>query len=157
MKSHTITFTILLFAMAVSANAQVSPGKYITRKSTMVTGRTMNNVTAVMECDGIKFVIPPGSIDPSFLVSLYKEEGDLIVKSGKPGDKIVRLAVDTKKFDGPVEIYIPIKNPEKIPVAYAVDKSDAWEPLTLKQVTPDKSTAIYLTYKPVTVAWVTPE
>lgn len=157
MKPYTLRTGILWIAMTVALVAEPPTAQYITHKSVRVTARTMNNVVVVLECDGIKFVIPPGSIDPTLIVTVYQEEGTLTVKSGKPGDKIARLAVDTGKFDGPVEIHIPMSNPGKVPVAYAVDISDAWEPLTFKGFSPDKATAIYLTHKPVTVAWVTPE
>lgn len=157
MNTHSILTGILFTTLSTSVFAEASAGKYITRKSVSVSGRTMNNVVVTMECDGIKFVIPPGSIDPALLVEVYHEEGTLIVKSGKPGDKIVRLAADAKKFDGPVEVHIPIANPGKVPVAYAVDKSDAWEPLTFKGLSPDRTTAIFVTNKPLTVAWVTPD
>ena len=153
-----IILTGILYASLASIILSETPnGRYITKKSVWVTGGTMNNVTITLEADGIKFVVLPRSIDPSLLVNVYKEEGTLIVKSGNPGDKIARISTGTKKFDGPVEIHIPITNPEKVPVAYAVDISDAWEPLTFKGVSHNRTTAIYVTYKPVTVAWVTPE
>ncbi len=157
MKFITQYAVILYAVMTVAICAEPPTDRYVTHKSVMVTGRTMNNVVAVMECDGIKFVIPPGSINTALLVSIYREEGTLTVKSGTPGDKITRLAVDTQKFDGPVEIHIPMKDPNKVPVAYAVDKSDAWERLAFLKMSPDKTTAIYATQKPVTVAWVTPK
>lgn len=137
--------------------AEPPAAKYITHKSELVSGRTMNNVVVVMECDGIKFVVPPGSIDPSLAVLIFREEGTLTVESGTPGEKIVRLAVETKQFNGPVEVHIPVKDPNKVPVAYAVDKSDAWERLAFLKLSPDKTAAIFVTQKPVTVAWVTPK
>lgn len=116
----------------------------------------MNNTVVTLDAEGIKFVVPPGAIDPSLMVEVFKEEGTLMVPEGTPGNAIARIAARTEKFNGDVEIHIPITNPEKIPVAYAVDKSDEWEKLKLKEVSADKSTVIYLTKKPVTVAWVTP-
>jgi len=162
MKFHTlkITITILWAVLTAALFAEPPTGKYITRKSTLLTSRTMNNVTAVMECDGVKFQIPPGAItDPSLLVYIYKEEGTLVVKSGTPGKTIVRLTVDTNpQFAKPVEIHIPIKKGDKLPIAYAVDKSDEWEILTFKGLRgPGLTTAIYVTHKPVTVAWIIPE
>ncbi len=157
MKPYTLQIVMIWAAMTVALFAAPPTAKYLTKKSVWVSGRTMNNVVVVMECDDIKFVVPPGSIDPSLVVQIYREEGTLIVESGTPGDKIVRLAVETKQFDGPIEVHIPVKDPNKVPVAYAVDKSDAWERLTFSKLSPDKTTAIYLTQKPVTVAWVTPK
>ena len=156
MKPHFILTSMLLTALSSGIMAQTPKARYITRKSTLLGGRTMNNVAAVMDAGDIKFVVPPGSINTSLIVDVYKEEGTLIVPSGTPGDSFARLDVKTEKFDGPVEVHIPIKSPGKIPVAYAVDKSDAWEPLTFKEVSPDKATAIYLTQKPITVAWIIP-
>lgn len=157
MKPHFILTAILYALLTTVIFAEKPAGRYITKKSVWVSGRTINNVVVTLEGDGMKFVVPPGSIDPSLLVEIYREEGTLTVKSGKPADKISRLVANTKKFDGPVEVHIPIANPDKVPVAYSVDKSDAWEPLKFKGLSPDKSTAIYVTDKPVTVAWVTPE
>lgn len=57
----------------------------------------------------------------------------------------------------PVEIHIPMSDPGNVPVAYAVDISDNWQRLELKEVTADRSTAVFIAHKPVTVAWVTHE
>lgn len=158
MKAYPIHIIILCTLFTVSLSAEEAKNRYITHKSVMSTGRTMNNVTAIMECDGVKFVIPPDTIDPSLVVYLFSEKGELIVRSGKPSEIIVRLAVDTSpRFAKPVEIHIPMAQPDKAPVAYAVDNSDQWEPLKLKEVTADGSTAVFVTFKPVTVAWITPE
>jgi len=154
MKSHASCIAILCAALTVTLTAEPVNGRYITKKSMMVDGRTMNNVTAVMGCDGIQFVIPPNAIDSSLIVSIYKEEGTLTVKSGFPRDQIARLAVETKRFNGPVEIHVPLADPNKPPAAYAVDRSDEWEPLQLKGISADRTTAIFLTDKPVTVAIV---
>lgn len=156
MKPFTVLTAIASMALTTSIFAETPKFRYITKKSTPIYGRSMNNSVVTLDAEGIKFVVPPGAIDPSLMVDVYKEEGTLIVPEGTPGDKIARIAAMTEKFNSPVEIHIPIANPQKIPVAYAVDKSDAWAELKLKAVSPDKSTAIYLTEKPVTVAWVTP-
>ena len=156
MKSLTILTAILSTSLTTGVFAETPKFRYITKKSTSLYGRSMNNTVVNLDAQGIKFVVPPGAIDPSLMVEVYKEEGTLIVPTGTPGNTIARIAAMTEKFTGSVEIHIPIANPDKIPVAYAVDKSDAWEKLTFKGITPDKSTAIYLTQKPVTVAWVTP-
>lgn len=156
MKLLTILTVIISGALTTAIFAESPKFRYITKSSTWLIGRTMNNTVVTLDADGIKFVVPPGSIDPSLMVEIYKEEGTLIVPSGTPGNKIARIMARTAKFDGPLEIHIPIANPEKIPVAYAVDKSDAWEKLQFKGISPDKSTAIYLTQKPITVAWITP-
>lgn len=158
MKAYLVYISIVCVLLSHANCEEEAKNRYITHKSTMSTGRTMNNVTAIMECDGVKFVIPPDTIDPSLVVYLYSEAGELIVQSGKPSETIVRLAVDTSpRFAKPVEIHIPMAKPDKTPVAYAVDVSDAWVPLELKEITADRSTVVFITHKPVTVAWVTPE
>lgn len=157
MKPYLLLTGILWVTMTATLFAEPLTARYITHKSVRVTARQMNNAVAVMESEGIKFVIPEGAIETIHLVEVYREEGTLTVKSGKPGKHIARLQVDTPKFNLPVEVHIPMTNPAKVPIAYAVDVSDAWVPLTFLKLSPDKTTAIYVTYKPVTVAWVTPE
>ena len=171
MKSLSSCIAILCAVLTVTLTAEPVNGRYITRKSTIVEASTMTNVTAVVGCggvkmvippntventpmDGIKFVIPPDTIDASQIVSIYQEEGVLTVKKGFPRNQILRLAVDTKKFNRPVEIHVPMSDPNNTPAAYAVDRSDEWEPLKLKEISPDRTTAIFLTDKPVTVAIV---
>jgi hypothetical protein len=156
MKPFILLTAVASMALTTSLFAETPKFRYITKKSTPLYGRSMNNTVVNLDAGGIKFVVPPGAIDASLMVEVYKEEGTLIVPEGTPGNSIARIAAKTDKFSGLVEIHIPITNPEKIPVAYAVDKSDEWEKLKFKEVSADKSTAIYLTQKPVTVAWVTP-
>lgn len=156
MRSSSLLTVIVTMALTNTIFAENPEFRYITKKSTPLFGRSMNNTVVTLDAEGIKFVVPPGAIDPSLMVDVFKEEGTLMVPEGTPGNTIARITAKTEKFTGDVEIHIPITNPEKIPVAYAVDKSDDWEKLKLKEVSADKSTAIYLTQKPVTVAWVTP-